>query len=305
MTEQQTPKLDRPPARDTARERSAGGAPSESAGRRRGRPPLLVSLSLLFLAGVAVCAVLGTWLAPQDPSEQDPSLSVTSPGGGHLLGTDVLGRDVFSRVIVGTLSAVAGPLIAAIGILLIGTLLGLLAGYHGGRVDAVISRGADMLYSMPALLVAIVVVGIVSGSYVLTIGVIVVLNVPGTVRLVRSAAIAQARLSYVDAARALGVRPLVIVTRHILPNVMPTVVATFLLEFVTALVSFSALSFLGLGVAPGSANWGTMLAEGQELIFDNPMMSLAPALLIVATATSATIAGDWLYDRTALKAEAR
>jgi peptide/nickel transport system permease protein/glutathione transport system permease protein len=158
---------------------------------------------------------------------------------------------------------------------------------------------------MPALLVAIVVIGTVSGSYPVTIGVLTVLTMPGTIRMVRSSALAQAQLPYIDAARALGVRPAVILVRHLLPNVLPTIVATFLLEFVTALVSFSALSFLGLGVAPGAADWGTMLADGQELIFENPFMSLAPALLIMITAGSATLVGDRIHDRATVGTEKR
>ncbi|WP_283134121.1 ABC transporter permease [Rhizohabitans arisaemae] len=271
----------------------------------RKRPsPLRFALPAL-LAVVALLAVFGAELAPQDPDAQNPALGAGPPGPGHPLGTDVLGRDVLSRLIVGTFPAVAGPVCVAIGVLVAGTLLGLLGGYHGGRIDAVIARGADILYSMPALLVAIVVIGTVGGGYLLTIGLLIVLTLPGTVRLIRSATLSQARLPYVDAARAMGVRPGWILGRHILPNIMPTVVATFLLEFTTALVSFSALSFLGLGVAPGAADWGTMLADGQELIFENPMMSLTPALLIVLTAVGATLVGDRLYDRATLATEAR
>ncbi|MER7542568.1 ABC transporter permease [Spirillospora sp. NPDC127506] len=268
------------------------------------RKPLRMALPGVLIA-VGLTSVFGAWLAPQDPDAQNPGLGVTPPSADHLLGTDVLGRDVLSRVIAGTLPAVAGPLAVAVSVLVIGGLLGLAAGYHGGRIDGLISRGADVLYSMPALLVAIVVIGTVSGSYPVTIGVLTVLTMPGTIRMVRSSALAQAQLPYIDAARALGVRPAVILVRHLLPNVLPTIVATFLLEFVTALVSFSALSFLGLGVAPGAADWGTMLADGQELIFENPFMSLAPALLIMITAGSATLVGDRIHDRATVGTEKR
>ena len=209
---------------------------------------MLVAIALL--AVVAVVAVVGQWLTPQDPRAQDLLMGVTGPGADHWLGTDDLGRDIFSRLISGTGSALLGPACVAIGTTIIGATLGLCAGYFSGRVDAAISRVADLLYALPSLLVAIVVVGLISGSYWLTVGVLIVLTFPSAVRVCRSATLAQARMPYVDAARTLGLPDAVVMARHILPNIAPTVLATMLLDFVVALVGFSSLAFLGLGSSP-------------------------------------------------------
>ena len=163
-------------------------------------------------------------------------------------------------------------------------------------MDSAISRTADLLYSLPALLIAIVVVGLVSSSYAMMIVVLAFLMFPGDVRLLRSVTMVQARLPYVDAARTLGLSAPRILQRHILPNIRSTVVSSFLLDFAAALVGFSALAFLGLGAQPGSADWGTMVAEGQSLLLVNPAMSMAPAILLIVVTAAATVVGDWLFE---------
>lgn len=275
------------------------GSPPRARSSRR--PSLLVALSIVVLAAVVLTAVLGAALAPHDPNAQDPLLSAQPPGGGYLLGTDQLGRDIASRLVVGARSALVGPLAVALLITVVGLALGMAAGYFGGRVDSVIARTADLLYSLPALLIAIVVVGLVSSSYAMTILVLAFLSFPGDVRIYRSVTIVQSRLPYVDAARTLGLSSFTVLTRHVLPNIRPTLVSTFLLDFAASLVGFSALAFLGIGVDDGSADWGTILADGQNLLLVNPAMSMAPAVLLIAVAASATLVGDWLFDRVTLK----
>lgn len=278
-----------------------------TAGERRRRfgkvPPFLVVLSLVVLGVVVVLAVTGDLFAPQDPTAQDPLSSSLPPGDGHPLGTDQLGRDVLSLLVAGTRPALVGPLIVAIITTLLALVLGMWAGYRGGWVDTMIARTADLLYSLPALLIAIVVVGLVSPSYVVMILVLAFLTFPGGVRVIRSVTLVQARQPYVDAARTLGLPTSRILRRHVLPNIAPTVVSSFLLDFAGALVGFSALAFLGLGVQPGSADWGTMVADGQVLILLNPAMSVAPALCLIAVTASATVVGDWLFERFSARGE--
>jgi len=261
------------------------------------RPPLLTSVAFLVVGVLVVCVLFGALVAPQDPEFQDLVLGTTSRTDGHLLGTDELGRDVFSRLIVGTRAALLGPLVVALLAVLIGAPLGLAAGYSGGRIDTIVSRFADLIWALPALLVAIVVIGVTQGGYWLAAAVLSFLSLPHSIRLTRSATLVQARLPYVDAARTLGISTSRIMFRHILPNVFPTVLATFLLDFVGALIGFAALAFLGIGVEPGSSDWGTMLASGKELIFVNPWMLLGPGIAIVIAAASITLLGDWAYER--------
>ena len=264
---------------------------------RRLRIPPLVLFAIAVTAVVLVFAFVGHWIAPQDPLAQDLTQGVHGPGQGHWLGTDVLGRDVFSRVIAGTRQTLIGPICIAIAATILGSSLGLIAGYREGVAGVVLNRFADFMHSIPHTLVIIVLVGVLKGTYWTAVGILIVFALPVQIRLVRSATAVQARLPYVDAARTLGLSSKRIMARHVLPNVAPTIVTTFLLDFVGMIVAFSGLAYLGLGVQPGSDAWGTMLSDGRPLLFVNPWVSMAPAIMIVLTAVSATLIGDWLYDR--------
>jgi len=261
------------------------------------RLPFLTAVALVVALAVTVAVAFGSLIAPHDPDAQDLILGASGRSAEHWLGTDDLGRDVFSRMIVGARAALLGPLVVAFVTLVIGAPLGLMAGFYGGRVDGAISRGADLIWALPALLVAIVVLGVVDGGYWLTVAVIAFLSLPHMIRLSRSATLVQARLPYIDAVRALGLSGPRIMSRHVFPNVSPTVVATVLLDFVGALIVFSSLAFLGIGFEPGSADWGTMLASGKELLFINPWLLIGPGIAIVLTAASVTLLGDWAYER--------
>jgi len=263
---------------------------------RRLDVPMLVWLAALGALAFLVLAVFGDALAPRDPDAQDLVLGSSGPFAEHWLGTDELGRDILSRLMVATGSALAGPLVVALAAMVVGTTLGLVAGYRGGMVDAAISRFADLVWSLPGLLVAIVVIGVLQGGLWLSVAVIAFLSTPHAIRQTRSATLGQVRLPYVAAARTLGLSRSRVIVRHVLPNVRATVLTTFLLDFVTAILIFAALAFLRIGVEPGAPSWGSMLADGQSLISVNPYQMAAPALAIVLVAASVTILGDWAHD---------
>ncbi|MGX7681564.1 ABC transporter permease [Jatrophihabitans sp. DSM 45814] len=265
------------------------------------RLPITVALAALVLLTIVILAIFGRLLAPQDPAAQNLLTTLRPPGNGHVLGTDDLGRDVLSRIIVGTAAAVLGPIVVATGCVAIGAALGVLAGFRGGAIDIAISRFTDVMYTLPGLLVAVVVVGVAGGGYWLTAAVLLLLSFPFQTRLCRSAALAQSRLAYLDAARTLGLSSTRIMVRHLLPNIAPVLVTTFLLDFTGAMIGFTGLEYLGLGLAPGRPDWGGTIAEGQAYITLNPWISLGPALAIIATATSATLLGDWAYDRLSMR----
>lgn len=273
------------------------GLDTRSAPRRRGLPPISVIFSILVLLVVVVWAVAGTWLAPYDPSAQDLAASIQPAGNGHLLGTDDFGRDVFSRVIVGARTALVGPLIIAVGAMLIGSFFGLLAGYRGGRTDTAIMRVVEFVYSIPALLVAIVIGGVLGGGYAMAVALLTILYAPNEIRLVRAATLEQRPRAYVEAAEALGLSKRQIMLRQIWPNVLPIVVANSFLTFAFALVSLAGLSFVGVGVDPSTPDWGRMLYDARELIFQNPWTAIAPALMIALTATSMNLLGDWVFEK--------
>lgn len=264
--------------------------------RRRWRVSL-IGICFVVVAGVVVMTVLGSAIAPLPPNLQNLSIELSPPSGSHWLGTDALGRDVFSRLIAGARTAFIGPLVVAAVSMVLGNVLGLVAGYRGGRVDAAIMRWVDLMWSIPALLVIIVVEGALGGGYWLAVALLIVLTVPFDTRVVRGATLEQVPRPYVEAAKTLGVSDLRIMLLHIWPNVSPVAVANAFLVFAGTLVSIAGLSFLGLGVPVGTPDWGRMLAEGEALLFVNPVAVLAPGLMIVLTATSMNLIGDWLFER--------
>lgn len=282
-------------ARATARPTSRR-ALAARAGRSLRSVPGAVGVSVLVLVAVAVLVVLP--LAHGTALHQDVLLGTTPAGTpGHPLGTDALGRDVLALTLAGARSAVLGPVVVAAGSLLLGLVLGTLAGYRGGVVDAVVSRYADLTLAMPALLLAIVVAGVVGGGYWITVLVLVVLFSPGDIRLVRTTVLQLRHRPYIEATRVLGISPVRVMVRHVLPNVRPLALTSFFLNVAYALVSMSGLSFLGLGVAPGAADWGRQLADGRELLYDNPAAAVVPGLAIILVATAVNVVGDWLSER--------
>jgi len=257
--------------------------------------PVVVAAVIVLV--IAVCTILGSLVAPQDPAAQNLLLSASSPTRDHLFGTDQLGRDVFSRIIVGARTAIIGPVIIALGSMIISNILGLLAGYRGGLTDSLIMRWVDLAYSTPGLLVTIVISGTMGGGYTLAVITLMVLFSPFDTRIVRGVVLEQRSLPYVESSRTLGLSHLRIMTREIWPNILPFVVANTFLEFAYAIVALSGLSFLGLGVAPGAPDWGRMLADNEALLYTNAASALAPGAMIVITAAAMNILGDWLFER--------
>jgi peptide/nickel transport system permease protein len=261
------------------------------------RLPNVILIAVLIIAVVVICAVLGGGIAPYSPFLQRLGVGDTPPSAAHIAGTDLLGRDVLSRVIYGARTALVGPVVVAGGAFAIATVLGLLSGYLGGLVDSAIMRWVDFMLALPGPLVAIVIVGVVGGGYWTAVFVLVVLFTAPDTRIVRSAVLEQRPLPYIEAARTLGISTTRILFVHILPNVLPIILAYIVLDFAFALVNLAGLSFLGLGVEPGTPDWGRMLFENRNILFSNPVALLLPAGMIILTAVSMNLIGDWLFER--------
>ncbi len=256
-----------------------------------------IALSFCVMAIVVVCALFGSAVAPDSPFTQRLELGDAPPSAEFLAGTDLLGRDVLSRVIYGSWTALVGPIVVAVGAWMIATILGLVSGYLGGWVDSAIMRWVDFMLALPAPLIAIVVVGVVGGGYWTAVLVLIILFTAPDTRIVRSAVLEQRPRPYIDAARALGISKTRILFVHILPNVLPIILAYVVLDFAFALVNLAGLSFLGLGVEPGTPDWGRMLFENRTILFTNPMALLLPAAMVILTAVSMNLIGDWLFER--------
>lgn len=269
--------------------------PRFAAVRGLSRPPVMVIAAMVFMGVVVVCAAAGGLIAPHDPGQQHLSVGLSGPSGRYLFGTDEIGRDIFSRAIVGTWSSVSGPLVLAVGQLALGGATGILGGYVGGWVDVVIGRWVDLMWSLPGLLLTVIIIGVVGGGYWGAVGVLIFLNAPNDTRMFRAGALEQRGLPYIEAARTLGLSRRRIMARHVGPTIAPLFVTTFCLDFAGALTAMAGLAFLGFGLAPGAPNWGTMIEENRAILAQNPAGALLPAALVVATAVSMDLIGNWLH----------
>lgn len=265
--------------------------------RRRRRMPILIILSVGLIALVVLAAVLGPLLFP-DAMRQDILSALLAPGqDGHLLGTDELGRDVFAMTVAGTASALVGPVCVAVGSMVLGILLGTLAGYERGWLDFFISRWTDLLLALPVLLAAIVVAGVFGGGYWVTVVLLIALFSPSDIRIVRAGVLEQSARPYIEAAQMLSLSRWRVMFRHILPNVSTLVITNAMLNVAFAIVAFSSLSFLGVGVPPGTADWGRQLTDNRAIMFDNPAAVMVPAALIILVACAVNLVGDWIGQR--------
>jgi peptide/nickel transport system permease protein len=265
--------------------------------RRHRRLPVTIALALGVLAAAVIAVALGGVLYP-DAMRQD-ILSGLLPAGspGHPLGTDELGRDVWAMTVAGAASALIGPVCVAIGSMILGIVLGTLAGFERGWLDIVISRWTDLLLALPVLLAAIVVSGVFGGGYWVTVALLILLFSPSDIRIVRAGVLEQSSRPYIEAARMLSLSRWRVMFRHILPNVSTLVITNVMLNIAFALVAFSSLSFLGVGVPPGTADWGRQLTDNRAIMFDNPAAVIVPALLIIAVASAVNLVGDWIGQR--------
>jgi ABC-type dipeptide/oligopeptide/nickel transport system permease subunit len=263
---------------------------------RRFRRNRLAVIGLLIVAALLVAALLAPWLAPYDPAKQSLFEKRARPGGKYLLGADEFGRDILSRVIYGARVALLVGLVAVGIAVTLGLLLGCLAGFLGGWVDAGIMRGIEVLLAFPYLLLAIAVVSALGPGALNTTIAVGVWGTPPVARIVRGAVLALSETEYVRAARALGAGGPALVTRHILPNILPTVIVYGTLFMADAILVEAALSFLGLGVQPPVPSWGLMVATGRDFLLITPHITTIPGLAIMAAVLGFNLLGDGLRD---------
>lgn len=254
-------------------------------------------LGLIIVIGFGLVAVLAPWLAPHDPTEQRIATArLVPPSAEHLMGTDELGRDLFSRLIHGARISMRIGLIAEGIALLIGIVLGSLAGYFGGWIDNLIMRITDVFFAIPSLLFLIVIVAIFDSSATTIFVALGLIGWPSEARLMRSEVLRIRNLEYVSAAQALGQRDWSVIFRHILPNASASLIVVGSLGVAGAILSEATLSFLGLGIQEPVASWGTMINKGQAFIFSAWWYSVFPGLVIMIVVLGFNFLGDALRD---------
>ncbi|WP_082407438.1 ABC transporter permease [Mesorhizobium sp. 1M-11] len=257
---------------------------------------------LLLIGMILIGAAAAPALAPYDPAQQVlgwrflPPVWATGGGWDHILGGDNLGRDIFSRIVVGARTSLAVAIIVVALAATIGSLLGAVAGYAGGIVDNLIMRLVDFLLAFPFLLLALMIMAILGpGFWTMVLALSIALWV-NYARVVRGEALRIEQMEFVEAARSIGVPGWRIVLGHVLPNVIPSVLVLATLEVALVIIAEAALSFLGLGVQPPTPSWGKMISEGRDFLYDAPWMVLGPGLVILMTSVGINLFGDFLRD---------
>jgi peptide/nickel transport system permease protein len=267
--------------------------------RRRRRWPWFSGtiLALFIFAGL-----FGPYITPYPPNEIDLAASLQPPVGfggtwSHPLGTDDLGRDILSRVIEGARVALAVSIAVVVIAGLVGMAVALIAGYRGGRLDAFLMRTTDASLAFPVLLLAIVVVGVYGPSTTIVIIILALAFWPSYARVLRSEVLHLKTMDYVTMAKTMGGSSRWVVRRHIVPNIVPTLLVLLSLQLGLAIIAEGSLSFLGLGVPPPAASWGGMLSDGRRHLNDAWWMPTMPGIALSLTVLATNLMGDWLRVR--------
>ena len=250
----------------------------------------------IFVLLMVIVAVFAPWIAPFDPSKQDYTSILKSPSASHLMGTDVLGRDTFSRLIYGARISLAVGMFTQLIILFIGLPIGAIAGFAGGKVDNVLMRFTDIMYAFPELLLIILFKFVFGGGIFMIFLAIGVVSWTNVARLMRGQVLSLKEQDFVTASRAIGAGSLHIIFRHLLPNSLGPIIVMVTFGVPRAIFAEAALSYIGIGIKPPTPSWGTMIDEGSGVIFASPYATLFPALAIALLMVAFSFLGDGLRD---------
>lgn len=265
--------------------------------QRAARYNPLATAGVVLVFFLVVCALFAPWLAPYDPAQLDLTIRLQAPSHSHWFGTDELGRDILSRVIYGSrISMLVGSCVVA-GSLFFGVIFGSVAGYYGGKFDRFFNIVVmNAFLSFPGILLAIAFVAFLGPGIWNLILALVIGGWVGYARLVRAQVLAVRDREFVEAARALGAGDLRIIIRHILPNIIQPVIVQAAIGMAGSILAEATMSFLGLGVPPPTASWGTMLNDARSHLFDAPHIVIFPALAVMFAVLSFNFIGDALRD---------
>ncbi len=260
---------------------------------RRLRPVVVPSALLLVLI---VAALLAPIMSPYDPDTIDMGVALGNPGPDHLLGTDQLGRDQLSRLLYGGRATLLLTITATVGTIVIALVVGTIAGYAGGRLDLFLSTILTVLLALPSLLLTLAILGILGPGTKSLLIALIGAGWVGQARIFRASILGLREQLYVDAARSAGATSAWIVVRHLLPNLLPTVVVLATLDLGSILLTVSSLSFLGMGVQPPTADWGVMLNDARPFFAELPLLAIIPGLCITIVALASNLLGDAIRD---------
>jgi len=253
-------------------------------------------IGLVVFLIVVVAAIAAPVLAPYDPTDQNILEKLRPPSMEHWLGTDSFGRDTLSRLIYGARISLIIGVVSTLAAMIIGTAIGMLAGWHGGRLDTVTMQAMDVLLAFPSLILGLILVAMLGPSMTNIIIAIALTSIPPFARIARAPTIAVKEREFVDACRALGYSDSRILVVHILPNILPEILVMGSLWLANAIRTEASLAFVGLGVKPPTATWGGMIREGFENILDSYSLALVPGIAILIVIFALNLLGDGLRD---------
>lgn len=261
----------------------------------------LALLGLVIFLAMICLSVLAPWISPYDPNATNTAELIKPPSAAHWMGTDELGRDVFSRVIAGTRISLVVGVIAVFIALASGSLLGLIAGYWRGYIDNVIMSVMDAIWAFPTLILALAITAALGPSLTNVTIAIGLVFTPGFARLVRSMVLTVREREYIQSARSIGLNDREIIGRYIWPNITPTIIVQASLNAAQAIIAEASLSFLGLGIQPPAASWGSMLKAWYPYLEMAAWLSIFPGLAILITVLGLNFLGDGLRDAMDIK----
>jgi peptide/nickel transport system permease protein len=253
-------------------------------------------IGLAIVVLVVLAAVFAPLLAPHDPLEQDILDRLKPPTADHLLGTDYFGRDTLSRLLYGARISLIIGVGATLIAMVVGSAVGMLAGWRGGRLDAATMQAMDVLLAFPSLILGLIIVAMLGPSMPNIIAAIALTSVPTFARIARAPTIAIKERDFIEAARSLGFSHIRILSRHILPNIFPEIMVMGALWVANAIRTEASLAFIGLGLKPPTPTWGGMIREGFENILDSAWLAIAPSVAILIVVFALNLLGDGLRD---------
>ncbi len=256
----------------------------------------LVIFGLVVLGMVIICAAFAQWIAPYDPYKGIPADSLLQPSTKYLLGTDIQGRDTLTRLIYGARTALIVGFVTTIFAAIVGLLLGLLAGYFGGVTDTIIMRTMDALMGFPMLLLALLISSVLGSGLQNVIIALSVATLPGYARVMHGLTLSVRENDYIKAEIAMGSTNRRIMLSHVIPNTLPPMIVLSTLQLGTIILAEAGLSFLGIGIRPPGAAWGSMVYDGYRFLISNPLLSFAPGLAIMLVVFAFNMVGDGIRD---------
>lgn len=256
----------------------------------------LAVLGAITIIIIVFIAFFAPFVAPHDPYKVDLNLQFTKPQANYLIGTDMYGRDVLSRIIYGSRISLLIGLVPTFISMAIGIILGIVSGYYGGKTDFIIMTISDMVLAFPSLLLAMVVMYTLGASLLNIFIALSVVGWAGTARVVRAQTLSLKNKEFVEASKAIGVNNWIIMFKHILPNCIPELLVLFTLNIPGSILSEASLSFLGVGAQPPAASWGLMVSTGKEYLFSAPWIAISPGIAILVVVLAFNFLGDGLRD---------